>query len=333
MALLEIKNVTIKGISACVPPKIEETKDISLYSPEEVDKVIESTGVERKHIVSDGITASDLCLKACRGLINDLNWDIDSIDAICNVTQTSDYTNHPNVFVLHDKLNLKEDCLALDLFHGCPGWVLGLSSISSLMSLGTIKRALLFDGDILTSVQYRQGKESRPLFGDCGTATALEFSEEAPSEPAEEITEAISEEAAGPAEEIVEEQPPAEPIAVNKKAEKEALKEEKRRLKEQLRAEKEAAKREKKAAKHAPAEAVTTYAEAEEGAEIAAERGARFKKGILIFVIILVVLAIAAFCWYKFMGTSDDPQAGPNAPQDTTQYNDIDDMINDLEDQ
>jgi|LSQX01.1.fsa_nt_gb 3-oxoacyl-[acyl-carrier-protein] synthase-3 len=181
MALLEIKNVTIKGISACVPPKIEETKDISLYSPEEVDKVIESTGVERKHIVSDGITASDLCLKACRGLINDLNWDIDSIDAICNVTQTSDYTNHPNVFVLHDKLNLKEDCLALDLFHGCPGWVLGLSSISSLMSLGTIKRALLFDGDILTSVQYRQGKESRPLFGDCGTATALEFSEEAPS--------------------------------------------------------------------------------------------------------------------------------------------------------
>lgn len=178
MAFLKIENVAIKGISACVPPKVEENKDISFYTPEEAEKVIESTGVERKHVVADsGITASDLCLKAAEKLIVDLGWEKDSIDLICNVTQTSDFTNHPNVFVIHEKLGLKNDCMSLDLYHGCPGWVIGLSSVAALVSNGTIKRALLLDGDNITSVQARLDRESRPLFGDCGTATALEFDE------------------------------------------------------------------------------------------------------------------------------------------------------------
>lgn len=180
MAFLSIPHVSIKGISACVPPKVEENRDIPFYTSDEVDKVIESTGVERRHIVSDGITASDLCLKACQKLIEELGWETESIDAICNVTQTSDYTNHPNAFVLHEKLNLKTDCLVLDLYHGCPGWVVGLSTIASMMALGTIKRALFVDGDNVTSLQYPLDRECRPLFGDCGIATALEYDEKAP---------------------------------------------------------------------------------------------------------------------------------------------------------
>ena len=178
MAFLSIPNVAIKGISACVPPKVEENRDIPFYTPEEAEKVIATTGVERKHIVSDGITASDLCLKACQRLMEELGWEADTVDMICNVTQTSDYINHPNVFVLHEKLGLKQDCMSLDLFHGCPGWVIGLSTAASLLSHGTMKRALLVDGDCISTIQYAYDHESRPLFGDCGTATALEFDEQ-----------------------------------------------------------------------------------------------------------------------------------------------------------
>lgn len=180
MAFLKIPSVTIRGISACVPPFVEENRGIPFYTKEEAEKVIESTGVERKHIVADsGITASDLCLKACEKLLDELGWERDSIDLICNVTQTSDYTNHPNVFVLHEKLGLKDDCMSLDLYHGCPGWVVGLSSAAALLSLGSLKRALLVDGDNITSMQVPLDRESRPLFGDAGTATALEFDENA----------------------------------------------------------------------------------------------------------------------------------------------------------
>ena len=56
MAFLSVPNIRIKGISACVPSKVEENRDLPFYTPEEAEKVIETTGVERKHIVSDGIT-------------------------------------------------------------------------------------------------------------------------------------------------------------------------------------------------------------------------------------------------------------------------------------
>lgn len=177
MAFLSIPNVSIRGISSCVPPKVEENRDIPFYTSEEAEKVIAATGVERKHIADNGITASDLCYKAGKKLIEELGWEADSIDLICNVTQTSDYINHPNVFVLHERLGLKNDCMSLDLFHGCPGWVVGLSTVASLMSHGTLKRALLMDGDCISKIQYAYDHESRPLFGDCGTCTALEFDE------------------------------------------------------------------------------------------------------------------------------------------------------------
>jgi 3-oxoacyl-[acyl-carrier-protein] synthase-3 len=179
MAFLTIPKVSIKGISACVPPKVEENRDIPFYTPEEAEKVIESTGIERRHVVSDGITASDLCLKAGEKLISELGWEKDTIDAIGYVTQMPDYINHPTGFVIHEKLGLSQECLVLDIFHGCPGWVIGLSAITSMMSLGSLKRVIMFDGDISTAWNYANDRESKPLFGDCGTAVALEYDESA----------------------------------------------------------------------------------------------------------------------------------------------------------
>jgi len=181
MAFLKIPNVAIRGISACVPPKVEENRDIPFYTPEEAEKVIETTGVERKHIVSDGITAADLCQKACEKLLSDLNWEPETINAICYVTQTPDYLNHPTGFIMHDRLNFPEDCMVLDIYHGCPGWIVGLNTLSSMMSSGTLKRCLLFDGDNITLGRAALDRESIPLFGDCGTVTALEYDESAPS--------------------------------------------------------------------------------------------------------------------------------------------------------
>ena len=179
MAFVKIPNVAIRGVAACVPPKIEEVKDLPFYAEGEAADVMTTTGVERKHVVSEGMTGSDLCLKATEELLEKLGWERESIDAICYVTQTPDFTSPPTVFVMHDKLNLSEHCMAVDINHGCPGWVVGLNSLASLMSHGSIKRALLLDGDNITVTQYAMDRESRPLFGDCGTATALEYDENA----------------------------------------------------------------------------------------------------------------------------------------------------------
>lgn len=179
MAFFSIKNVSIRGVVACAPPSVEENLSLPFYKEGEAEEVIKSIGIERRHVVRDGVTASDLCLKAGETLLRELGWEKESINAICYVTQTPDYINHPTGFVIHEKLGLSDDCSVLDVYHGCPGWVVGMCSIASMMGTGSLKRVILFDGDSTTPWGYMNDRESRPLFGDCGTATALEFDETA----------------------------------------------------------------------------------------------------------------------------------------------------------
>ncbi len=180
MGFLKVNNVLFRGLSACVPPRIEENLDLPFYAPGEAEQVINSTGIERRHIATSEITASDLCLKAADVLLEELGWEKDSIDLLAFVTQNPDYVNLPNSFVVHEQLGLSENTVCVDYYHGCPGWVIGLSSISSMMSNGSLKRALLLDGDTVSKMQYAQDREETPLFGDAGTATALEFNTDAP---------------------------------------------------------------------------------------------------------------------------------------------------------
>lgn len=176
MAFAQVNNVAVRGISGCVPSQIEENITLPFYSsPEEASKVIEATGIERRHVAPEGTTASDLCLHAAERLLSDLGWEKDSVDLLAFCTQMPDYLNHPNSFVVHEALGLPETTICLDFFHGCPGWVTSLYAVSQLVSAGQIKRALLLDGDIVSQWQNRQDRECVPLFGDAGTATALEY--------------------------------------------------------------------------------------------------------------------------------------------------------------
>lgn len=181
MAFLEINNVAVRGIAGAVPSNVEENASLPFYGGGEAEQVIAATGIERRHVATPDIAVSDLCLAAAEKLIAGLGWEKESIDLLALVTQNPDYINHPTSFVVHERLGLTEDAMCLDLFHGCPGWVVGLSSVMSMMASGNIRRAILLDGDTVSKMQNPIDRESRPLFGDAATATALEYSQDAKS--------------------------------------------------------------------------------------------------------------------------------------------------------
>lgn len=177
MAFIKVNNVAIRGIAACVPKNVEENKDLPFYASGEAEQVIAATGIERRHIATPEQTASDLCYAAAEQLIAELGWEKESIDLLAFCTQNPDYRNHPNSFVVHDKLGLPESTMCLDFFHGCPGWVVSMSAVCNLVGSGVVKRAILLDGDTPSKEQAPNNREERPLFGDAGSATALEYVE------------------------------------------------------------------------------------------------------------------------------------------------------------
>jgi len=175
MALFDIKNVAIKGISACVPSNKEDNMDLSFLSKEEIEKLIASTGIASRRVSTKEICTSDLCMAAAEQLIKDLNWNKDEIDALIFVTQTPNYVLPATSCVLQHCLGLKQDCYVMDISLGCSGWIYGLSTISSLLSSSGLKKGLLLVGDTISKICSKEDKSTYPLFGDAGTATAVEW--------------------------------------------------------------------------------------------------------------------------------------------------------------
>lgn len=177
MAFLEFKNVRIVGMAAGVPENVvsnytlKQGEDISAdYTPE---AFVETTGV-RERRCSDTLCTSDLCFAAAERLIADLSWDKQEIDAIVFVSQRPDYILPATACILQDRLGLSKECYAEDVSLGCSGWIYGLSNVVSMVSTGSIRKALLLAGDGRKWADMKR----EPLFGDAGTVTALEYSSE-----------------------------------------------------------------------------------------------------------------------------------------------------------
>ena len=174
MAFLEFKNVRIAGVAAGVPKNVvsnytlKSGEDISVdYTPE---AFVETTGVKERRC-SESLTTSDLSFAAAEKLIAELGWEKSEIEALVFVSQTADYFLPATACILQDRLGLSKECYAEDVALGCSGWVYGLSNVASLVSSGAIKKALLLAGD----AKKRSKMKRDPLFGDAGTATAIEY--------------------------------------------------------------------------------------------------------------------------------------------------------------
>lgn len=178
MAFLKIKNVKIKGISACVPSNFEKSADYSLMTVEEIIKFISSTGIEKRHVAKKSECSSDLCYEAAEKLIADLDWQKDEIGLLVFATHTGDYKIPSTSCLLQHRLGLSKHIMAFDINHGCTGFVYGLSIIANLLNAGSIKKGLLLVGNTQSKNVSFEDKSTYPIFGDAGTATALEFSED-----------------------------------------------------------------------------------------------------------------------------------------------------------
>jgi 3-oxoacyl-[acyl-carrier-protein] synthase-3 len=181
VAIFQVPNIKIVGISACVPEAEFDNNNYDWISEKERETLIKTIGVEKKRHAKKGTTTSDLCNIAADNLINDLNWNRAEIDLLIFISQSRDYIIPATAGLLQEKLSLSHTCIAFDISLGCSGYVYGLSVIGSMMATGRIKKGLLLTGDISTLNTSYQDKSAFPLFGDAGTATAVELNNDANS--------------------------------------------------------------------------------------------------------------------------------------------------------
>lgn len=179
MSFLSVNNISLKGIAAAVPSIKYLNMDYSHVTIEERELFIKTTGIKERRAAPQGMSTSDMCYEPAKQLIEKLNWNKEDVDVVIMVTQSPDYFIPGSAVILQDRLGLKKSCLAFDINLGCSGYVYGLYVLGNLISSGQLKKGLLLVGDKSTVSTAFTDKSAYPLFGDAGSATALEFDESA----------------------------------------------------------------------------------------------------------------------------------------------------------
>lgn len=177
MAKASFKNVKIVGISSVVPKKelcILDDKDLYNGNEKRIKRVVESSGFLKRRVAEKNVLTSDLCYKAALDLLNGTNTNKSDIDAILFISYTPDYIMPATAYILHKKLELSENCLAMDIPQACSGYIIGLMQASMMINSG-FKKVLLLVGDCFSKFSDMFIDHSAPVFGDAGSATLLEY--------------------------------------------------------------------------------------------------------------------------------------------------------------
>lgn len=173
MPTFGIDGVRVVAIASAVPAE-QRSVEVDAKNPGDLSKVIASTGVKARHIADAGLCTSDLCAAAAEKILASLAWERDSVDLLVFVTQTPDYVLPATACSLHGRLKLAKNCAAFDINLGCSGYVYGLSVVAAHVRSGAARRALLLVGDTISKVVSAEDRSVAYLFGDAGTATAIE---------------------------------------------------------------------------------------------------------------------------------------------------------------
>lgn len=175
---VQVSGAAIAGVVSCVPShKVDNTHFESEFGEAAVKDVVKMIGVENRHWVDQNTSTKDLCAKAAAHLMQQLQWDPVSVDALIFVSQTPDFRLPASACALQADLQLAPACIAFDINLGCSGYPYALWLGMTMVQTGAARRVLLAVGDTISKIVDVKDRSTAMLFGDAGTVTAIESSE------------------------------------------------------------------------------------------------------------------------------------------------------------
>ena len=170
------------GITAVVPEQcINIDDEIEFFNNDRalLERNKKILGLGTRHVVEEGVAVSDLLAAAAERLFDGMKRDRSSIDALIVVTTSPDYHYPATACILQHRLGLSEECTCFDMGGlACSAYVHGLWLAHSLVESRAADHCLVLAGDLTSTHSDRRNRNSNMLFGDAGTATLVERTEE-----------------------------------------------------------------------------------------------------------------------------------------------------------
>jgi len=174
---LRFKGAHIQGIQLVLPARevsFDSEANSYDFSPEQSEKLKLVMGFDRRRVVAEGVTCSDLVTAGFEALTRDGLLDLNTLDALIVVTQTPDYLIPGTSYVIHRRLGMRQDMFCLDINQGCAGFIVGLIAAFSLLNQKGIRRVALVNADVVSRLVAQGDRNSRPIIGDAASITIVD---------------------------------------------------------------------------------------------------------------------------------------------------------------
>lgn len=165
------------GVGSAVPPHVVTNADIEKLVDTSDEWIKSRTGIQKRHVVNENETASELAAEAARDAIGFAGIDPREIDLVIVATSTPDNLYPSTACMVQAHIGASK-AAAFDVEAACTGIIYALTIAQQFINTGMYKTVLVCGVDIHSRFLDWQDRNTCILFGDGAGAFILQACEE-----------------------------------------------------------------------------------------------------------------------------------------------------------
>ncbi len=168
----------IAAVASYVPPRVITNDELSTFVDTTDEWIYSHTGIRKRHIAGDDVSASDLGVEAANRVLAKTGLPADAIDLIVLATSTPDYPGLPSTAaIVQDRIGATR-AGAMDIVAACTGFSYSLTTAKAFVDSGAAETVLVIGAEVYSKIVNWSDRSSCVLFGDGAAATLVTASDE-----------------------------------------------------------------------------------------------------------------------------------------------------------
>ena len=167
----------IAGTGRYLPEKILTNFDLEKMVDTSDEWIRTRTGVERRHVVRDDETTSDMCVAAAKIAIEAAGVDVTDIDMVLVGTTSPDLIFPNCATLVQHRLGIPA-CPAIGMEAACTSFIYALTTADKFIKAGEAKCALIIGAECISKLVDWTDRNTCVLFGDGAGAVIVKASDE-----------------------------------------------------------------------------------------------------------------------------------------------------------
>ncbi len=163
----------ITATSRYLPKRVLTNFDLEKMVETSNEWILSRTGIEKRHLVSEGEATSDMGAHVAKQLLERSGKHPDEIDLIIVATSTPDYPVVSTAALVQNKIGAN-NAWGFDIIAACTGFVYALETGAKMVESGRYKNVIVIGGDTMSSIIDYTDRNTCVIFGDGAGGVLLE---------------------------------------------------------------------------------------------------------------------------------------------------------------